>query len=227
MPEKEYWDLYDRNRKPLGKRVVRDPNGHTQIPPMAYHLVVECVIVDKDRQILLTQRAPGVKHHAGYWECTTGSVMAGEDSLTGVHREVLEETGLDFPLDQFKLLRTIITDVVIRDIYVICLDKINLCDVKVMEGETSAATTLPFDTFLGITRGACVAPDGTYMRLRGPQVSRLLNLFGQIEKTVSSGEKKKPGRKKKAEQSKDSEKPASTFMDCTMEDLLALGTGTI
>lgn len=225
MPEKEYWDLYDRKRRPLGKKVIRDPNGHTQIPPLAYHLVVECVIVDMERQILLTQRALGVKHHAGFWECTTGSVLAGEDSRTGVHREVLEETGLDIPLDKFNLLKTIVTDVVIRDIYVVCIDKIKLEDIRVREGETSAATALPFTTFLGISGSACIAPDGTFMRLRGPQVSRLLQSFDLIEKAVAKSEKKKPGRKKKKPEAEAPQCPAATFAECSIEDLLALSAG--
>lgn len=202
VPQVELWDLYDRHRNPLGRTIRRDPNGHTQIPAGTYHLVVECVIVDKSERILFTQRAPHVKHHPGYWECTTGSVMAGEDSITGVRREVLEETGLDFPSDKFILLKTIVTDIVIRDIYMVLLDKINLNEVHGEECEISAATTLSFDSMF-LDRTSCCAPDGKQMMFRWAQIARIQSIMGMIRENVDKANgktyKRQPRKAKAAD----------------------------
>ena len=90
MKVEEYWDIYDENRNKtnrLHKRVVPLSGGD-------YHIVVEIWTVNINRQILLTKRHPD-KPWGNFWECTGGSVVAGEDSITGAKRELLEETGID------------------------------------------------------------------------------------------------------------------------------------
>lgn len=86
---KELWDLYDKNRVLMGKTHVRG----IPLESGQYHLVVEIWTVDGAGHLLLTKRHPD-KHYGGLWECTGGSVVAGEDSITGAKRELLEETGI-------------------------------------------------------------------------------------------------------------------------------------
>ena len=84
----ELWDLYDSSRKKTGVAVER---GQT-IPEGSYHLVVSVWIMNSKGEFLLSQRHPD-KPYPLYWECTGGSVLAGESSLEGPVREVREELG--------------------------------------------------------------------------------------------------------------------------------------
>ena len=85
----EYWDLYDCERKPLGKLHRRGD----EIPAGEYHLVAEVWTRDNAGNFLVSRRHPD-KPFGLYWECTGGSVVAGEDSLTGAQRELEEELGI-------------------------------------------------------------------------------------------------------------------------------------
>lgn len=93
------WDLYDRSRKKTGAAVER---GQT-IPDGSYHLVVSVWIMNSQGEFLLSQRHPD-KPYPLYWECTGGSVLAGESSLEGAVREVREELGLALEPEHGRLL---------------------------------------------------------------------------------------------------------------------------
>ena len=51
-------------------------------------LVVSCLVRNQDNTIL------AVRHHQRGWELPQGRVEQGEDLMTALHREVLEETGV-------------------------------------------------------------------------------------------------------------------------------------
>lgn len=86
---RELWDAYDREGRPLGFPVVRGE----PLPDGVYHLVVEIYSVTHDGRVLVTQRHPD-KPWGLHWEITGGSVVKGEDPVTGALRELREETGL-------------------------------------------------------------------------------------------------------------------------------------
>lgn len=85
----EMWDLYNAKREKTGEVL----SCSTPIPKGLYHLVVSAWIVNSQGQYLLSQRHPQ-KRYPLCWECTGGSVFAGEDSLNGAIREVAEELGI-------------------------------------------------------------------------------------------------------------------------------------
>ena len=85
----ELWDLYDKDRRPLGRTHQRG----LPVPPGAYHLAVIVVILNPKGEVLLTRRAPEKDACPGWWENTGGSVLAGETSLEAITRELREETG--------------------------------------------------------------------------------------------------------------------------------------
>lgn len=87
----ELWDLYDENRNLTGKIHERG----TLIPDGYYHLVVHVWIRNKDGKYLISRRDKSRKAYPLYLECQGGSVIQGEDSITGARREVLEEVGVD------------------------------------------------------------------------------------------------------------------------------------
>lgn len=95
----ELWDIYDRYRNKTGRT-------HERGKPLSmgdYHLVVSIWIINSKGEILLTKRHPD-KHWGGYWECTGGSVTAGEDSLQGALRETVEEIGIELNGEEGILL---------------------------------------------------------------------------------------------------------------------------
>jgi 8-oxo-dGTP pyrophosphatase MutT (NUDIX family) len=97
----EYWDLYDRNGNSLHKTQVRGPTNKNE-----YHIVVH-IWIKNDDKIILTKRDPN-KPWPNKWECTGGSVVVGEDSISGAIREVKEEIGIN--INNIKLIERIIRD---------------------------------------------------------------------------------------------------------------------
>lgn len=86
-----------------------------------YHLVVHIWIKNKNNEWLISKRTPN-KFFPLLWECTGGSVLAGEDSLTGALREVKEELGISLDKNNGKLYKSFR-----RDIYS------DFCDVWLFE----------------------------------------------------------------------------------------------
>ncbi|MBO1513911.1 NUDIX hydrolase [Metabacillus bambusae] len=85
----EQWDLYDKNRNKTNRTHKRG----NQLKGGYYHIVVHVWIRNNKGEILLTKRHPD-KTHPNLWECTGGSILAGEESLEGALREVKEEIGI-------------------------------------------------------------------------------------------------------------------------------------
>jgi len=87
----ELWDVYDENKKKIGKTVTRDKeileNGQ-------YHLVVTAIIMNSENKILISKRAANKKKYPLLWECNGGAVRKGENSLQGILREIKEELGI-------------------------------------------------------------------------------------------------------------------------------------
>ena len=88
----ELWDIYDVNKNPTGRTMVR--NDWT-MKEGDYYLSVLGVIHRPDGRFLITQRAMDKAWAPGWWEIPGGGVKAGESSFQAVCREVLEETGVD------------------------------------------------------------------------------------------------------------------------------------
>lgn len=95
----EMWDLYNEKREKTGKIL---PRG-VLVPKGLYHLTVSAWIVNGQGQYLLSQRHPQ-KAYPLCWECTGGSVLAGEDSLSGAVREVREELGIILNQSKAKMI---------------------------------------------------------------------------------------------------------------------------
>jgi len=95
----ELWDLYDANRQKTNRTIERGK----PIPKGLYHLSVSVWLINNHGQCLLSQRHPK-KTYPLLWECTGGSVLAGESSLSGAIREVQEELGISLNADEGHLI---------------------------------------------------------------------------------------------------------------------------
>lgn len=97
----EMWDIYDGDRNRLGGVHYRGQ----KIPKGFYHLTVHIWIKNSRGEFIITKRAP----HKGFpnmWECTGGSALSGDDSLTAALREVREETGLTLSPENGKIIHS-------------------------------------------------------------------------------------------------------------------------
>lgn len=95
----ELWDIYDE----AGNKTGRIQRRGDAFAGGDCHLCVHVWTQNSDGLYLLTKRAPG-KAMAGLWECTGGSVLSEEDSLSAALREVREETGLRLDPEKGALL---------------------------------------------------------------------------------------------------------------------------
>lgn len=128
----EVWDLYDEDREPLGIT-------HERGVPMkegTYHVVVDIWTVTPEGKILLTQRHPEKKFGLK-WECTGGSVLAGESSVEGILRELKEEVGICAKPEELTLLDTVRLEERFVDTYIskrpVDLTKLKLQDTEVVD----------------------------------------------------------------------------------------------
>ena len=98
----EIWDLYNERREITGLEQIRGE----EIPKGYYHLVVHCWIRNSKGEYLISQRSADRPMHPLMWECVGGSVLKGEDSLSGALREIKEEVGLSLSPGDGKLIRS-------------------------------------------------------------------------------------------------------------------------
>lgn len=128
----EYWDLYDEERKPLGRTVLRG-----KMDPLSgeYHIVVMIATMNSHGQLLCTLRSPDKSNYPNVWELTAGSALAGEDSLTAAKRELREETGIIVSDDELRLITTVKENTAFIDCYFVRRD-LPIEQLTLQEGET-------------------------------------------------------------------------------------------
>lgn len=137
----ELWELVDVNKNKTGK--IHERGKESSIPKGMYHLVVEVWTKNKKGEILLTQRHPD-KNYGLMWECTGGSVVAGEGSIDAAMRELLEETGLLAEKKTMKYLGDTVKEYYIVDSY-IYLSKEEMPDLHLQAEEVVDAIWVPVD----------------------------------------------------------------------------------
>ena len=104
----EIWDLYNERRELTGREQVRGE----EIPEGYYHLVVHVWIRNSKGEYLISQRSADRPKHPLKWECVGGSVLKGEDSLSGALRETKEEVGLSLTRNEGKLIKSTVRRVI-------------------------------------------------------------------------------------------------------------------
>ena len=131
----EILDIYDNERNRKGKTIERKQG--LRIGEKEYILAVQCWIINKKGEILLTQRKFD-KGYGGMWEPTGGLAKSGENSIQGVIRELQEEIGVNVPKDNLLLIKEKIEKDekcnTFRDVYIVKED-INLSELHFNDGE--------------------------------------------------------------------------------------------
>ena len=127
--------MYDKNRKKINKIVKRSDI----LKDDEYHIVVNAWIKNSNNEFLITQRSINKKHPL-MWECTGGSILAGEDSIDGAIREVKEELGIDIDKSTGVLLGSTLRYYPnypdILDVWLFTSD-VSIDEVKVQEEEVN------------------------------------------------------------------------------------------
>ena len=166
----EIWDLYDAQRQNMHRTMQRgDP-----VPTGAHHVVVDVWTVTPDGKFLLTQRAPG-KRFAGMWECTGGSVLAGESSEAGAMRELREETGMVATSGQLALIHSVRVFERFVDTY-LYRTELDLSKLILQQSEVCDAKLVSFDELCALFQTGVVMP-----RERFPLYRKLLAQAAGIE----------------------------------------------
>ena len=143
----ELWDAYNEKCKKLeGITLVRDEPR----PAGVFHIVCEIIVRHADGEYLLMQR-DARKHFGGMWEASAGgSVIQGEDALTGAKRELFEETGIR--ADALKDLGRVVVPET-GSIYAefLCETAWPKHGIVLQEGETSAYRWVSRDTLVNMS----------------------------------------------------------------------------
>lgn len=131
----EVWELLDKEGNKTGETFVR---GNT-MPEGRYHLGADVWIVNSEGKFLIQKRSPLKKNEPNVWAMTGGSVIAGENSLEAIQREVAEELGLTISQEKFQLIKRFCVEdnKVWIDTYLL-KQEINLEDVILQEEEVSS-----------------------------------------------------------------------------------------
>lgn len=144
----ERLDIYNREKIKTGKIVERKEG--VKLNKGEYILAVQCWIINKQGEILLTQRKLN-KIHGGMWEPTGGLVISGENSIQGIKRELQEEIGLNVPDNELLFVKEKIEDDEncnsFRDVYVIKKD-IDLNELHFNDGEVINAQYVTIEKLL-------------------------------------------------------------------------------
>ena len=93
---------------------------------------------NRQRELLLTRRAPEKEHYANCWAATGGAALVGETSLQTVRRELREETGIEADEADFHLVRSFREHSTFSDVYFLFHD-IPLSALHLQPGETTEA----------------------------------------------------------------------------------------
>lgn len=146
----ELWDLYDKDRIPLG---ITHERGKP-IPAGAYHLSVHIAIFTPDGRMLVQRRSPDKKHWGGLWDMSAaGSVLAGESSAEGAARELYEELGLIHDFSAMRPQFTINYKVGFGDVYVIERE-VDLSEIEFHTDEVAEVGFMTYDEIIeSIRRG--------------------------------------------------------------------------
>ena len=143
----EFWDGYNKDGTLTGITLIRGE----RIPQGLYHLVCEVLVRHTDGDYLLMRRAETKPNYGGCWEATAGgSALKGEDKLTCVKRELLEETGISAN-DFTELGRFVFDDSQCIFYTFLCVTNCDKASVRLQDGETDAykwVTELEFIAFV-------------------------------------------------------------------------------
>ena len=125
----EYWDLYDSERKPLGRTHLRGD----KFEDGEFYVCCEIWVMNSEGCFLTTKRHPD-KKAGNQWEFTGGGTLAGETTVQSAVRELSEETGISVSENELTLLTTYAHKNYFQDIFLLKKD-VDLKDIVLQPDE--------------------------------------------------------------------------------------------
>ena len=129
----EHWDLYDAERKPLGRTHLRGE----KFEEGEFYVCCEVWVMNSKGEFLTTQRHPA-KKAGGQWEFVGGGTLAGETTAESAVRELFEETGIVTLESELKKIATYAHKNYFQDIYLLKKD-VEIGDLVLCPDETVSA----------------------------------------------------------------------------------------
>lgn len=143
----EHWDLFDCDGAPLGRMIRRGE----RLRAGEYHKVVHIWIVNSMDRVLIQRRSKHRKLMPNIWAVTSGSVIAGEDSLTAARRELSEELGISLPETEFRSLGRLVRRNSLCDVWLVRRN-IAVPDMRFQREEVSQARWVTVDQLADMLR---------------------------------------------------------------------------
>ena len=144
----EYFDVYDDDRILVGKVLEKG----TKLPQGENRMVVHLCIFNSKGEMLIQQRQSFKKGWPNMWDITLGgNSQAGETSKQTVHRELLEELGVDYDFSETRPYLTINFDNGFDDIYFLEMD-LDVDKLKLQYEEVQAAKWASRDEILELRK---------------------------------------------------------------------------
>ncbi|MDJ1372403.1 NUDIX domain-containing protein [Gulosibacter molinativorax] len=138
----EIWDVVDINGRSVGRTTKR---GAPSFAPGEFHIVVGTCVFTPRGEVLVTRRAPN-KTHPGKWEFSAGSALTGESSVEAARRELAEETGLEFGIEEFQTVGRLVEPIALFDIYAVQIPTV--ASVTLQAGEVDDYRWVDLDAVL-------------------------------------------------------------------------------
>lgn len=171
----EIWDLYDKDRKPLG---ITHERG-VPLKRGTYHIAVGIWTVNSKGEVLLTLRSDKKRDWPNRWENTAGSVLTGETSREGAVRELFEETGIKVKEDELTLIASERTRNAFGDCYMLKKD-VPIENIVLQDGETADAMWVSLSTLDRMIEEGLIAD---------PVKNRLKKIRTEFENFILKGNK--------------------------------------
>ena len=150
----ELWDVYDMDRNKMNRTMVRGEAFNDG----DYHLVVHVCIFNSKGEMLIQQRQPFKEGWPNMWDITLGgNSQAGETSKESIHRELLEELGIDYDFTNTRPYLTINFDNGFDDMYFLEMD-LEADKLKLQYEEVQAAKWASRDEILELRKSGKFIP---------------------------------------------------------------------
>ena len=139
----EQVDIYDENRNKTGITKYR---GIDKIENGEFVLAVEALIINSNREILISKRSKYKPKYPGMWEINGGANRTGETSLDSIVREINEELGIVLDSKEGILLKTVKNEYRFKDVWIFKKD-IDIKDLKFTDNEVEKAKWVTYKEF--------------------------------------------------------------------------------
>lgn len=146
MNNKEIVDIYDENKNKTGNTKIRNQDT---LEKGEYVIGVQAIIINSNRQILISQRSETKKKAPLKWECNGGALLSGENVIEGLVREIYEELGISLRKDKAVFLKTAKNDHRFKEIFLFKMD-IEINELKFLDNEVISAKWVNIEEFMNM-----------------------------------------------------------------------------